>query len=60
MHETPRTTLRDAVLAQVSPELDADAVCAVEWAALDDTRAAVLNHHELLDFDEYQAAAAAL
>lgn len=34
----PRTSIRDAILASVSPGLDEDAVKGVEWAAVEDTR----------------------
>jgi hypothetical protein len=36
-----QTQLRDAILANCSAGLDADAVQAVEWAAIDDTRRAL-------------------
>lgn len=59
----PRTAIKDAILATVSEDLDADAVQGVEWAALADTRAAYRSRQtgDVPDWDDYlQASRVAL
>jgi len=58
-----RTSLADAILADVSAGLDADAVRGVFWAARDDVELAVKRrdveirpHATLVDHDEWQGA----
>lgn len=53
----PRTAVRDAVLSDVTDELDADAVAAVESCAIDATEAACLSYDNLLDWGEYREVA---
>lgn len=53
----PRTAIRDAVLANVSAELDDEQVRGVEWAAVENARAACFAPGPLLDFDEYREVA---
>lgn len=53
----PRTEVKDAILANVSAGLDADAVSGVEWAAFDGVRAAIQDTRTFPNWDEYNAAA---
>lgn len=50
-----RTVVRDAILSNVSAELDTDAILAVEDVSVSATEAACRNSCPLLDFDEYNA-----
>jgi len=51
---TPRSAIRDAILAGVSPELNDAAVRGLENISLSATEAACRNRHPLLNFDEYR------
>ena len=42
-YDTPRTVIRDATLADVTADLDRDAVRAVEWAATETVDALALG-----------------
>lgn len=52
-----RTEVRDAILAVVSDDLDADAVQGVEWIATRDTVAAIRDPRpRLVDWETYNRA----
>jgi hypothetical protein len=50
---TPRTAIRETILAGMSGGLEDDAVQALEDMCLSATEAACWNRYPLLDFDEY-------
>jgi hypothetical protein len=50
---TVRTTVRDAVLTDVSADCDSDSVDVIEDVTVSSTERAALNAAPLLDFDEY-------
>lgn len=54
-----RTAIRDAVLANVSEELTDEQVRGVEWAAIENARAACFTNPggQLLDWEEYREVA---
>lgn len=57
----PRTTVRDAVLADLSEGLDDAAVQGVEWAAVEATVAAVRDRQpKLINWETYRDAEIAL
>lgn len=54
--DQPRTAVRDAILAGLSPGLDRPTVAGVEWAAVRDTNAAVAREGtQPPAFDRYMA-----
>jgi len=53
----PRTALRDAVLADLTADLNRSEVDAVLDASVSATEAACLSSHHLVDFDEYREVA---
>lgn len=64
MQESIRTQIRDCILAGVNEDLGIDAVESIEWAAVDDTVAAVRRresdlpgHAALVDWDTYRRVA---